>query len=563
MKTPDYWIKREQAWQAQQIKDDTKRMKQIMDKLFEAQEAIQKEINANWQNFANGQGISISEAMKRADKMDVKGFANKAKKYVEEKDFSHQANQVLKLYNLTMRVNRLELLKANIGLELISVFDDLDKYFSKNLTGAALTEFERQAGILGLSVPKNGYNSLVESVINGSYKVEGFASFSDKLWQYQFELKADIEKLLIRSVTGGINPKALAPQLKRLMTEKGKLNATYNAQRLLVSETTRIQTAIQEESYKKADIDSYEYIAEPSACPICGALNGKIFKLKDMSPGINAPNMHPFCRCSTAPHVDDKGFWDDRLKEQDKKNVQDIMKNPSMKEIFGSKNYNNFLNSLNSIENGPMKDLIERLGNKLEFKEGKESTVGNIVSLMNKSFDSSQNKMAMQTVFHEISHAIDNLGVKSLGSDFVRVSAIPEYGLKKAINKDLLNLFNNDLAEIKGGDYQKLKNLKKMDIFDQGAIVRKYKKLSEENPKMYSSLSDMMESTGAFIHHPLGSGHGLKYWKPYGTQEAEFFAHMGETLVNKDSRKMMYESFPTASKKWEKMLNDILKSVNN
>ena len=28
-------------------------------------------------------------------------------------------------------------------------------------------------------------------------------------------------------------------------------------------------------------------------------------------------------------------------------------------------------------------------------------------------------------------------------------------------------------------------NLKKMDIFDQGAIVRKYKKLAEENPKMY------------------------------------------------------------------------------
>ncbi|UHU65343.1 phage head morphogenesis protein [Lactococcus garvieae] len=320
MKTPDYWIKREQAWQAQQIKDDTKRMNQIRDKLFESQEAIQKEINANWQNFANGQGVSISEAKKRADEMDVKAFANKAKKYVEEKDFSHQANQVLKLYNLTMRVNRLELLKANIGLELIAVFDDLDKYFSKSLTGAALTEFERQSGILGLSVPKNGYNSLVESVLNGSYKVEGFASFSDKLWQYQFELKADIEKLLIRSVTGGINPKALAPQLKRLMTEQGKLNATYNAQRLLVSETTRIQTAIQEESYKKADIEEYEYIAEPSACPICGALNGKIFKVKDMSPGINAPNMHPFCRCSTAPHVDDKAFWDDRLKEQSNKN---------------------------------------------------------------------------------------------------------------------------------------------------------------------------------------------------------------------------------------------------
>ena len=45
-------------------------------------------------------------------------------------------------------------------------------------------------------------------------------------------------------------------------------------------------------------------------------MNGKIFKLKDMSPGVNAPNMHPFCRCSTAPHVDDKGFWDDLLERK-------------------------------------------------------------------------------------------------------------------------------------------------------------------------------------------------------------------------------------------------------
>jgi SPP1 gp7 family putative phage head morphogenesis protein len=313
MNSSDYWRKREEKWQEEQLKNDKKHLKVIVDKLFEAQEAIQKEINANWQNFANSQGISISEAMKRADKMDVKAFANKAKKYVEEKDFSHQANQVLKLYNLTMRVNRLELLKANIGLELIALFDELGKYFSKQLTDTALEEYKRQAGILGLSVPKGGYSEQIKKVLESGFQSDNFSSFSDKLWQYQFELKADIEKLLIRSVTQGKNPKALAPQLKKYLTDKGRENATYNVQRLMITETTRVQTAIQEESYKKADIDSYEYIAEPSACPICGALNGKIFKVKDMSPGINAPNMHPFCKCSTAPHVDDKAFYDSLL----------------------------------------------------------------------------------------------------------------------------------------------------------------------------------------------------------------------------------------------------------
>ncbi|NCB82429.1 MAG: phage head morphogenesis protein [Bacilli bacterium] len=312
MKTPDYWKKREKAWQEQQIADDKKRMKIILDKLFEAQEAIQKEINANWVNFAGSEGISVQEAMKRADKMDVKSYAKKAKKLVETKDFSHQANYYLKLYNVTMRTSRLELLKANIGLELIDVFDDLDKYIGGELNDAALADFERQAGILGLSVPKSGYTSLIKVVLASGFK-ESPASFSDSLWEYQSYLKADLEKLLIRGVTQGKNPKALAGELRRYMTEKGKLNATYNSQRLMITEMTRVQTEVQRLSYKNAGIEEYEYIAEPSACPICGALNGKIFKLKDMSPGVNAPNMHPFCRCSTAPHVDDKSFWEDLL----------------------------------------------------------------------------------------------------------------------------------------------------------------------------------------------------------------------------------------------------------
>ncbi|VFA61068.1 minor head protein [Enterococcus faecalis] len=44
-------------------------------------------------------------------------------------------------------------------------------------------------------------------------------------------------------------------------------------------------------------------------------------------------------------------------------------------------------------------------------------------------------------------------------------------------------------------------------------------------------------------------------------QETEFFAHMTETVVNKEAKKMMYEVFPTASKIWENMLDDILKAV--
>lgn len=235
----------------------------------------------------------------------------------------------------------------------------------------------------------------------------------------------------------------------------------------------------------------------------------------------------------------------------------------NMKTSIGNKNYAEFSKSFNSLEDGPAKALLQKLGKKMEFTALSENNVvtGNTVQLSKSAFTGSSTKAPLQTVYHELGHAADNLAVKSFDTWYDRISEMPEYKLKNDIKKDMLNLVNSDLASINGDDFKKVKNLKKIDIFDQGAIIRKYKKLAEDNPKMYSTLSDMMESTGGFVDHPLGSGHGLKYWKTSGKQEAEFFAHMTESLVNDDARKMLYELFPTASAKWEQMLNDVLRTV--
>lgn len=305
MKSQDYFIKREKAWQEQQIKDDKKRMNEIKKRLQYAQDAIQKEIDAQWDSFSNGQKITRSEAMKRASEMDVKAFARRAKKYVKEKDFSPTANKELKLYNLTMRVNRLELLKANIGLELIATFDDMDKYFSGELTNAGLKELQRQAGILEMTIAKSGYAKLVEQVINSSFRADGIATFSERLWMYQAELKADLDKLLVRSVTMGRNPKQLAPELSKFLTEEGRENTKFNTQRLMVTETTRVQSGVQKESYLDADIEKYGWVTEPNACQLCRSIAADgPYLVSEMEVGKNMMPVHPFDRCSTYPIVD-------------------------------------------------------------------------------------------------------------------------------------------------------------------------------------------------------------------------------------------------------------------
>ena len=74
---------------------------------------MQKEIDGFYMRYAGRNGLTKQEAMKKASEMDVTKFADKAAKAVKEKDFSHATNEWLKVYNLKMKVSRLELLKAS------------------------------------------------------------------------------------------------------------------------------------------------------------------------------------------------------------------------------------------------------------------------------------------------------------------------------------------------------------------------------------------------------------------------------------------------------------------
>lgn len=292
-----YWRNREQQHIKQQILSDKEISKEIEKRLQSALESIQKEIEANWSNYASGEGISITEAKKRASKMDVESFAKKAKEYVKNKDFSKEANYQLKIYNLTMRASRLELLKSQIGLELVATTDDLQKYLADILSDEAVAEYKRQAGILGQTIDLD-YHKKIESIVRGSHQT---ATFSENIWRYQAELKAELDKLLIRAIVQGKNPRESARFLRDLFDV-----TKYQAERLMRTESARIQIEIQKISYEQYGYEEYEFIVEPSACSICKPLDGKIFKTKKMQPGENAPTMHPNCRCSTAAYYDRK-----------------------------------------------------------------------------------------------------------------------------------------------------------------------------------------------------------------------------------------------------------------
>lgn len=291
----DYWKKRIEAEQLAKMERSATIGDEI-GRLYDYHfKELEKEIRAFEQRYADKNGLSLSEVKARVDEMDVRAFEEKAKKYVAEKDFSAKANSELELYNLKMKINRLELLQYRLDLEMVALGDAEHKLTERFLNDEYVKEIENQSGLLGQSVlSAEQVTQTVQTILNTSFKG---ATWSNRIWQRQDALREIVARMAEDYLLKGKNPTTMIAKIRK----EFRVSAS-EAKRLAVTEGARVATEAQRQSYKSNGYDEYEFIAEPTACDICKALNGKIFKVKDMEPGENAAPMHPHCHCSTAAH---------------------------------------------------------------------------------------------------------------------------------------------------------------------------------------------------------------------------------------------------------------------
>ncbi|PTK53117.1 minor capsid protein [Staphylococcus haemolyticus] len=334
----DYWLERAQNVIEAETLADAQATSEIERIIMLMYAEIMRELLAFYAKYATNTGLTIQEVMKKADDFDVYAFRNKAKKYVKRRDFSDEANKVLKLYNLTMRVSREKLLKQQLDLIVKDSTLDIQDKIENKLVDAVDREVERQAHILGKHVKID--ETEVQAVVNSNFKG---VKWSKRLWQDMAVVQKEVEKTTSNVLLRGRHPNEYVSEFKK------QTNATtYNASRLLVTESARVQAESQKLTYLKelGEDGEYKYVAkiDKKTSKICHTLNGKVFKVKDMVPGINAPPMHPWCRSTTVPHV---GNWRDKFFTERKSKYQ-VQNNVLEKEKLQEKAKKEMLEMLRS-----------------------------------------------------------------------------------------------------------------------------------------------------------------------------------------------------------------------
>ena len=272
-----------------------------------AMQHITDEVDAFYLRYANRNGVSIKEARKRASDMDVRDYFQKAGEAVRNKDFSDEAEEWLRVYNLKMSTSRLELEKAKINLELLKMYSEIENITNEQLEQARLDEiarqtdliakYERQAGILGNSV--GNPTERLTGVINADFYG---ANFSERIWSRNGHY-ASLRKELFKSLNNlSVDMMGYRKERNRLMRIFN--TSKYESMRLIRTEHQRVNMQVQHEMAVQNNFTHYTYVAEAGACPHCARLAGKTFKMEDYEMGVTAPIMHPNCRCSVYHHIE-------------------------------------------------------------------------------------------------------------------------------------------------------------------------------------------------------------------------------------------------------------------
>lgn len=421
-----YWENRERDWINSNIRKDIDFDKAIASKYDELELNMYKEVQSFYVNYAKAANITYAEAEKRVSQFDVNDFSKEAAKLVKSKDFSPEANERLKLYNATMRINRQTMLASKLGLEAAKVSSNMEGMTRDKLEKDIYDEAKHQAGILGKTVPER-MDLRVKTLVDADYQG---AKWSERLWSHNDALVADIGNIVSQSLIQGMNPTQLASKLRPHLKDSIS-NAKYAAQRLARTESTRVATEYKQNLYKDEGFTKGEWLAEPTACSKCLPNDGKIFNLDE----INIPK-HANCRCSFVPSIESASIQSKDTADQIDTNDFDISSIRGINRYFDNKQ----ISEMNELfEKAPTnyRRLYKEAFNKISI--GGEST------REASYFSPSEEKIYFKkgtntrTFFHEYAHGIDHIG----GYNSVNVK------VKDAIN----DAFNSYIEPFKNKAY--------------------------------------------------------------------------------------------------------------
>ena len=310
MKNKEYWQKRFDLLQAQQLNKGIEFYHNLSEQYDKAAVSVQKEIEAFYQRFAKNNELDLFEAKKLLNSRQLKEFRWDVAEYIKKGktlNYSDKWAKELKNASIRYRVTRLEALKLQMQQQVENLIgnevDGLD-----NLTrqiyedGYYQTIFELQKGTGVTSSFAILDADKIKKILSKPWASDGL-DFSRRVWgQHRAELVQKLNTDFVQALIRGDDSQKLINKIS------SNFNVSkYKAGRLVMTESAFFATESQKDAFKELGVKYFSVSAtfDRDTCSDCGYREGEKIPMNLYEVGVTAPPFHPNCRCDIVPEDTD------------------------------------------------------------------------------------------------------------------------------------------------------------------------------------------------------------------------------------------------------------------
>lgn len=296
-----YWLKRSEELDKVATKVEKEVMKELSALYRDAFRSIEKEVNDFMMKYAVDHKLDYATVTQMLTPVDLAEYNQKIEElYAMYRDTGSEYIKIeIDRLNARAKITRLQALQDAINVELTKVTHEYQMTLEDTLIGLFTEQYKEVSELLGIMAPVINREA-IKTIIEYPYAGK---MFSDRIWDNKDALVKHIKQNLTAGIIRGDSIQKMSRQLKK------DLNVLYyQAERLVRTETNYAMNQGHLKGYADSGVvEKYEFLAaiDSRTSKLCKNQNGKVYKLSDATVGVNYPPLHPNCRSTVIPVLED------------------------------------------------------------------------------------------------------------------------------------------------------------------------------------------------------------------------------------------------------------------
>ena len=296
-----YWLKRSEELDKVATKVEKEVMKELSALYRDAFRSIEKEVNDFMMKYAVDHKLDYATVTQMLTPIDLAEYNQKIEElYAMYRDTGSEYIKIeIDRLNARAKITRLQALQDAINVELTKVTHEYQMTLEDTLIGLFTEQYKEVSELMGVMAPVINREA-IKTIIEYPYAGK---MFSDRIWDNKDALVKHIKQNLTAGIIRGDSIQKMSRQLKK------DLNVLYyQAERLVRTETNYAMNQGHLKGYADSGVvEKYEFLAaiDSRTSKLCKNQNGKVYKLSDATVGVNYPPLHPNCRSTVIPVLED------------------------------------------------------------------------------------------------------------------------------------------------------------------------------------------------------------------------------------------------------------------